>query len=603
MPEFEDLAMRLAELMGIQTVPHALIKINDEYAYITKRVDRDIEKNEIKLYAMEDFCQLSNRLTQDKYKGSYENCGRIIKKYSITPGLDLSELYLRVVGSFIIGNSDMHLKNFSLRETEPGNRRFQLSNAYDMLPVNVIMPEDKEQMALTINGKKRNIHKKEFKILAEVCDIPANAAEKMIEKLEKLLEPFANKLAQQRHLQAISSGMMMPLGLIVIGSLFLIVANPPINLDLVDLHTGNIFLKALISWKQFAVANYDVLTLPYNYTMGLVGLISAFGIAYCLAESYQMKSAVYGIIAMCTFLMVSAPLKDGGIQTSYLGADGLFVAIIIALISVEISRFVSKKLVISFPASVPSAVTDFVNSLLPLAANIIIIYGLNIALVAASGKNLPDFIMSILTPAISGVDNIWMFMGIYLFSNILWLFGINGSSIVFPIVFALCISNTGINAELVNAGKEPTALINLQMFRYVLIGGAGNTLGLVLLMCKSKSKHIRSIGRLSVLPGICGINEPIIFGTPIVLNPILSIPFLIMPCISSGLGYLVQKMGIVSLGYIVDPSFTPFFAQGFLSALDIRNVIFMFVLIAISVAVYYPFFKVYEKNTLDHEGE
>ena len=159
MPEFEDLAMRLAELMGIQTVPHALIKINDEYAYITKRVDRDIEKNEIKLYAMEDFCQLSNRLTQDKYKGSYENCGRIIKKYSITPGLDLSELYLRVVGSFIIGNSDMHLKNFSLRETEPGNRRFQLSNAYDMLPVNVIMPEDKEQMALTINGKKRNIHK------------------------------------------------------------------------------------------------------------------------------------------------------------------------------------------------------------------------------------------------------------------------------------------------------------------------------------------------------------------------------------------------------------------------------------------------------------
>ena len=188
---------------------------------------------------------------------------------------------------------------------------------------------------------------------------------------------------------------------------------------------------------------------------------------------------------MCTFLMVSAPLKDGGISTSYLGADGLFVAIIIALVSVEISRFVSQKLVISFPGSVPSAVTDFVNSLLPLAANIIIIYGLNVALMAATGKNLPNFIMSILTPAISGVDNIWMFMGIYLFSNILWLFGINGSSIVFPIVFALCIANTGVNAELVNAGKAPTAIINLQMFRYVLIGGAGNTLGLVLLMCKS----------------------------------------------------------------------------------------------------------------------
>ena len=425
----------------------------------------------------------------------------------------------------------------------------------------------------------------------------------MISKLEKLLGPIANKLAQQRHLQAISSGMMMSLGLIVVGSVFLIIANPPINLDLVDLNTGNIFLKFLISWKQFSLANYDVLTLPYSYTMGLVGLISAFGVAYCLAEGYKMKASVYGIISMCTFLMVAAPLKDGAITMSYLGADGLFVALIISLISVEISRVVSHRIVFTFPDSVPSAVTNFVNSLMPLALNIIVIYGANLILVALSGKSMPNLIMSFLTPAISGVDNVWMFMGIYLFSNILWMFGINGSSIVFPIVFALGIANTGLNGELVNLGKDPTAIMNLQMFRYALLGGAGNTLGLVLLMCRSKSKHISSIGRLSIVPGICGINEPIMFGAPIVLNPILSIPFLVMPCISIGLGYLVQKIGLVSMGYIVDPSFTPFFAQGFLSALDIRNVIFMIVLIIISVGVYYPFFKVYEKNTLANEAE
>ena len=94
MPEFEDFAMRLAEIMGIQTVPHALIKMNGEYAYITKRIDRDITGEKIRLYAMEDFCQLSRRLTQDKYRGSYENCGRIIKKYSEIPGVDLSEFYV-----------------------------------------------------------------------------------------------------------------------------------------------------------------------------------------------------------------------------------------------------------------------------------------------------------------------------------------------------------------------------------------------------------------------------------------------------------------------------------------------------------------------------
>lgn len=194
MPEFEDLAMRMAEILGIQTVPHALIKMNGEYAYITKRIDREITEKEIRMFAMEDFCQLSNRLTQDKYRGSYENCGKIIKRYSDTPGLDLAEMYLRVLGSFVMGNSDMHLKNFSLKETEPGNRIFRLSEAYDMLPVNVIMPEDQEQLALTINGKKRNIHKKEFRILAESCEISLNVAERMIRRVCGLKEKLFKQI-------------------------------------------------------------------------------------------------------------------------------------------------------------------------------------------------------------------------------------------------------------------------------------------------------------------------------------------------------------------------------------------------------------------------
>ena len=153
-----------------------------------------------------------------------------------------------------------------------------------------------------------------------------------------------------------------------------------------------------------------------------------------------------------------------------------------------------------------------------------------------------------------------------------------------------------------NAGQAPTHIMNLQMYRYAVLGGGGNTLGLVLLMCFSKVDHLKTIGRLSVIPGICGINEPVIFGGPIVLNPILALPFVIMPCISIGLGALVQSLGWVTCGYIVDPSFTPFFAQGFLSALDFRNIIFMFVLLAMSMAVYYPFFKVYERNLTRNEN-
>lgn len=190
LPEFEDLAMRMAELAGIQTVPHALMKINGKYAYITKRIDRVIHEDQVDMYAMEDFCQLSNRLTIDKYKGSYENCGRIIKKYSSYPGLDLSELFLRVVFSYVIGNSDMHLKNFSLKETEPGNRQFCLSKAYDLLPVNIILPADEEQLALTLNGKRRNIRKKDFRTFAENCGISDKSAQNIMKKVCSLRDKF-----------------------------------------------------------------------------------------------------------------------------------------------------------------------------------------------------------------------------------------------------------------------------------------------------------------------------------------------------------------------------------------------------------------------------
>ena len=191
LPEFEDFAMRAAKLAGIQTVPHALIKNGGQYAYITRRIDRNFdESGATQLYAMEDFCQLSERLTIDKYKGSYEKCGKIVKQYSQQVGLDLSELFLRVVFSYVIGNSDMHLKNFSLIEDAPGSRKFFLSAAYDMLPVNIVLPEDNEELALTLNGKKRNIHRKDFLAFAQNCEILPSAAEKMMSKLCHLENAF-----------------------------------------------------------------------------------------------------------------------------------------------------------------------------------------------------------------------------------------------------------------------------------------------------------------------------------------------------------------------------------------------------------------------------
>ncbi len=176
LPENENLVMSMANLCGIKTVEHALIKIDDEFAYITKRIDR-IEKQKL---AMEDFCQLSGRLTEDKYKSSYERCGKIIRQYSSNIGVDLTEFFLRLVFCFLVGNSDMHLKNFSLIETSPCSRIFQLSPAYDLLSVHLAMPDDKEQMALTLNAKKSNIRMQDFMQLAQNIGLSGNAAKKII---------------------------------------------------------------------------------------------------------------------------------------------------------------------------------------------------------------------------------------------------------------------------------------------------------------------------------------------------------------------------------------------------------------------------------------
>jgi serine/threonine-protein kinase HipA len=184
LPESEMLVMGMARACGIVTVPHALLIVGDDRAYITKRVDRVIEPGApVRMLAMEDFCQLDLRLTQDKYRGSYERCAKIIQRYSARPGLDRSELYLRLVFSFLTGNSDMHLKNFSLLETAEGSGQYVLSPAYDLLPVNVIMPEDAEEFALTMNGKKTNVHRKDFLIFADSCGLGRKPAEKMLDKL------------------------------------------------------------------------------------------------------------------------------------------------------------------------------------------------------------------------------------------------------------------------------------------------------------------------------------------------------------------------------------------------------------------------------------
>ncbi len=183
LPEMENMVMTMALRSGIGTVPNAMIKLSDGLAYITKRVDRSIRNGRTEMLAMEDFCQLGERSTEDKYKSSYERCAKIIDRFSSRPKLDNAELYYRLLFCFVTGNSDMHLKNFSLIETSPRSREFVLSPAYDLLPVNLAMSEDREEFALTMNGKKARIGRRDFLSFAKGAGLQEKAAAGMIRRI------------------------------------------------------------------------------------------------------------------------------------------------------------------------------------------------------------------------------------------------------------------------------------------------------------------------------------------------------------------------------------------------------------------------------------
>lgn len=180
LPEVEDLTMHLADIAGIKTVPHSLIRLSSgNLAYITKRIDRT-KKQKIH---MEDMCQITERQTEDKYHGSHEQIAKAILKYSANPGLDVVNFYEQVMFSYLTGNADMHLKNFSLINI-PGIG-YTLAPAYDMVATALVNPADNEELALTLNGRKNKINGNDFVAAFSAAKIDAKAQENIFKKFEK----------------------------------------------------------------------------------------------------------------------------------------------------------------------------------------------------------------------------------------------------------------------------------------------------------------------------------------------------------------------------------------------------------------------------------
>lgn len=182
LPEVEDVTMHLAQIAKIKTVPHSLIRLQSgNLAYITRRIDRTKKRK----LAMEDMCQLTGRLTEDKYQGSYEQIGKAIQRHSVNPGLDLVNFFELVIFSFLTGNADMHLKNFSLLE-QPA-LGMSLSPAYDLVNTALVNPADEEEMALSLNGRKKKLKKLDFVAAMNSLKVEKKQQENIFKKMNRAL--------------------------------------------------------------------------------------------------------------------------------------------------------------------------------------------------------------------------------------------------------------------------------------------------------------------------------------------------------------------------------------------------------------------------------
>ncbi|HHP1049160.1 PTS cellobiose transporter subunit IIC [Bacillus cereus] len=430
----------------------------------------------------------------------------------------------------------------------------------------------------------------------------------MIRFLEKYVMPVAGKVAEQRHLQAIRDGIILTMPFLIIGSFFLIISALPIP-------GYNEFMAGLFgeNWQR-------ALGYPVSATFNIMALIAVFGIAYRLGEYYKVDALASGALSLVTFLLATpfqvayiipstkeSVLVEGAIPAALMGSQGLFVAMIIALISTELYRFiVQKKIIIKMPETVPPAVTRSFAALVPGFIVVTVIWILRLIIENTSFGSIHNIVGQILQEPLSVLGaSLWGAIIAVILVHVLWSCGIHGATIVGGVMSPVWLSLMDQNRVAFQAGQDVPNTITAQFFDlWIYMGGSGATLALVVgMLLFARSQQLKSLGRLSIAPGIFNINEMVTFGMPIVMNPLLLIPFILVPVVLIIVSYFAMEWGWVARpsGAAV-PWTTPILFSGYLgSGGKISGVILQLVNFALAFFIYLPFLKIWDKQKLAEE--
>lgn len=414
----------------------------------------------------------------------------------------------------------------------------------------------------------------------------------------KKLEEISFTVSGMPSFSALSNGMGGAMGFIMIGAVVQVIC--VIGTTFFDMSTEGQL--------------YQILQVPYTMTMGILAFFLAFNVANGYAKNLKMKSPVMcGLSAIVYFFLVACPLQtatlsDGStikaINIDNMGGTSMFVALVIAFASVRIHKFVvDHNWVIKMPDSVPEGILNSFNSIIPVGVNILVWYGIATILnvVSDGALTLSSLIIRVLSIPVNFLISVPGMFVVNALICFLWFFGIHGTGVVFTVIMVPMFMAYQTNAALAAQGL-PLEFSPVFLFSAVsIIGGTGNTLPLVVLGLRAKSKSIKAISKAGLVPNVFNINEPVIFGMPVMYNAILFIPYLLNVVVITGLYYLAIHFGLVALPQVLILTTLPILFAVFMSTLDFKNVIFAALMFPVAMLIWYPFFKIYDKQCYENE--
>lgn len=405
--------------------------------------------------------------------------------------------------------------------------------------------------------------------------------------LKARLAAFADVLGRQPHLLAVRDGVVAALPLVLIGSLFLLVAQPP----------SKLLQEAVAPWMP-------KLLVPYRMLGGLISLYVCFGTARSLARRYGLDELGAAVMALASFLTALAPvsLEGGhgwGVAAERLGAGGLFGALTIAIGSVELQRFfAARRWTIRLPGGAPDAIVNSFASIIPGFVSVTAVW----LVVHVAGLDVVGLLAGLIAPLVGATDSLPGVLLLCLVDSVMWLLGVHPMAVL-AAAKPLWLSMLTVNQEAAAAGLPLPHVATREFFLwFVWQGGSGGTLAVALLLLRAKSAMLRTVGKLGFVPALFNINEPILFGAPIVMNPRLAAPFVLAPAVTATVAYTAMSLGLVARPRLDVLWTLPTPLGAFLTTGgDVPALVLQLVNLGIAAAIWWPFLRAYDRTLLARE--